>query len=432
MDFQTNYMRQYLFDVHNKIARAAEVLGWAEGEPTFIPEELVPKFRAGSEGEAAYYRFIKRVQSVGPRALRTKRSGAIGAINWGGESGSLDAKLESLDLSNLAQQSLKMLFCTGSSAAWAYKSKASNKETMQHLGGFTLPLYHEGEEGGEIIGIYQCIKGSTTELRYTIRIYDFEDKTIKEWRNRVTPTEMFAAPQDTLENQPMPHIVTADVSQDGWPISELATALPILKEEVSNQLSIMRNNEAHIHPILALMGKFSEVTKLGPNTILKSHEPNSKAERIEGADFTQLFKQHDRTLERVRQDLAMPAGFNGSDIPSGEALTQANTAYLSSIIEYSERVSKLLTMVVEDYAGLVSAKPAPVTVTINREAVREIISKQARDDYGAGIISLRAATVSVAAYYPDWTSDQVEEFLAIEEAKPPEDPAAFADDNDEG
>lgn len=427
MDFNTNYMRNYLLDVASKISLAAETLGWAEGEPVLVSTELVPGFKTDSEGEAAYKRYIKRIQSIGPRALSIKRSGAIGEVNWGGDQGELDKKLEDIDLKPLAQKALKNLFCMGAAAGWAYKSKLSKKETLQLLGGFVLPIYYEGEEGGEVIGIYQCIKGDTARVTYTIRIYDFETREIKEWRNRVDPTEIFSPPQDTFPNQPMPRIVLYDVNQTGWPISELQNALPILKEEVSNQLSIMRNTESHIFAILALLGKFEDIKKLGPNRIITSMEPGAKVERIEGANFDSLFTLHDRTLERIRQDLALPAGFNGADIPSGEALKEANTHYLSSIKEYAGLISSLLTDMVQDFALLVKAKPVPVNVDINREAEREIISNQARADYQAGIIDLRAATIAISAYYPNWSNDELEAFLAREEMQQNADPAANAD-----
>lgn len=418
IDLETQYMRDYLQYAAAHMTSAAEALEWAEGKQTFISEELVPAFKADSEGHKAYARFIKRVQSLGPRAMRVKRAGAVGHINWGGDSKTLDKKLESLNLRKIAKDAFKAVFTNGVTAGWAYKEKGSGKDKLQLLGGYLKPLYAEGDIGGEIIGLYQVQATNTPKARYDIRVYDFAAKQIRIWRKKASATEVYASPSEIIENAPMPRVVVAEVDQEGLPLGEFATYLPLLKEEVSTQIGILRNNEAHLFAFLVLTGRFEEIKKLGPTTILKSSDTSSRAERVGGADPKGFFESQDRAIARVRDDLSLPGGFAGSQVPSGEALREANLAYLSSCNDYALLLSVFLTELVADYAELVGAKPAPVTVSVSREAMREIICAQAREDYKAGIISLRAATVAVSVYYPDWKSDQLEAFIAKEEEIP--------------
>lgn len=427
MNLDAQYYRDYLRAVAARVSDLATALEWLEGQPTLIHTELAPPFDAGSEGERAWQRYAKRVQSIGPRALRLKRSGTVGSINWGGDSKALDKQLELLDLSRLARESFKALMAGGATAAWAYKEKGSGRVKLQRLGGYGEPLYPEGDAGGEIVGWYQVQASGDGRVRYTVRVYDFEMRELRIWRGRQSPTEIHTPPQETIPNAPMPRVAVFDVDQAGLPLGEFATALPIVKQEVAEQVQQLRNADAHVHAILALYGRFEEIKKLGPNTIIKGNE-QAKAERIAGADFEQLFVMQDRTLERLRTDLALPAGFLGGDVPSGEAFREWNAPFISSCQEYASILSQHLTGLVEDYAKLLGIEPAPVTVSINREAMRQIISEQVRGDYKEGIIDLRAATTAISVYYPDWDVAAVEAFISREEGTGmPQEPGDFAD-----
>jgi hypothetical protein len=57
----------------------------------------------------------------------------------------------------------------------------------------------------------------------------------------------------------------------------------------------------------------------------------------------------------------------------------------------------------------------PVSVDINREALRRQVMDDARQNYTAGIISIRAAAGEVHPYYPVWKPGELDAFIAREE-----------------
>src|SRR5690606_10474435 len=106
--------------------------------------------------------------------------------------------------------------------------------------------------------------------------------------------------------------------------------------------------------------------------------------------------------------------------PSGEALDQANAAALANASTYARLLSRLLTGGVRDYAtllGIAEDEAPQVAVIVNREQMRRVVSEQARADYQAGLIPLRAAVLAVHPYYPHMSDKEVEEWIAGQERR---------------
>lgn len=415
------YVRAYLTGIGTRAEQAAEAFDWLDGKQTPNPLELVQPFQPGSDGEKAWNRYKAQVQSLGPRALRFKRDGTIGTVNWGGDNpDGIDAKLEALDLRALASDALKQLFTTGIAAMWAYQPDDGRAPRIQRLGGHVEPLYLEDDPAGEVIGLYQVRAQVGAALRYVIRIYEFNPEdastgTIYEWRNASAPYAVGNTPTSVIENTSMPRYQFHDRDQDGYPIGEFMQALPIVKSELSEQMKIKRVSDSHAWPLIAAAGDWDIPSDVGTNTILLSSELGSTVQRIEPSSLSGLFTLHDRVLERFRTDLALPINsITTGDFPSGEALEQANAAHVASCKDYAERISKLLTDVVSDYAALLGidrASAPPVSIGINRDSARVAITEQARADYREGLISFRAAVIAVSQYYPAWADEEVEAFI---------------------
>jgi len=423
---QSEYIRYYLNSLYVRAAQAGEALDWLDGQQTLYPDELVPPFDSGSEGETAWLRLKEQVQSFGPRAYRFKRDGAIGDVNWGGrDPKDIDDRLTAIDLRDLATHALKSLMGPGIAAAWAYqpgklegdKLVASGQPRIQRLGGHVEPLYAEDDGAGDVMALYQV--RSNPMGTYTIRIYEYSDVpgqgTIYEWRRA---DEMFAVgkePSQVLENTNVPRFQMATRDQDGYPRGEFLQVLPIIKAELANQLRILRVADAHAWPILYMFGAGIDGSTLGSNRILTSPNAAAQAGRIEAGNMAALFEQQERTLERIRSDLSLPINsINGGSWPSGEALAQANSVYLSSCRGYAGSIGRMLTEVVADYAellGIPRDQAPPVSVSINQEHAREALTKQARDDYREGLITFRAAVGAVAPFYPHWSDEEVEAFI---------------------
>lgn len=424
IDLQTAYVRAYLAAVKDRITNSASTLEWAHGEQTLVSDDLIPPFprdpKARQRALADWDRYKKQVQSLGPRILKTKRGGAIGDVNWGGKNtGKIDERLEGLNLRQLARSSFDNLVVNGVTAAWAYRDEDTSETRVQALGGYLEPIYPEDDPTGEIVGLYQAMQDASSAglIRYRVRVYDLKEQGIREWRGLKDPTELDRPPTNEWVNTSVPRVVVFDTDQAGYPIGELSQALELLRAEVALQLQIMRVADAHAFPILYMTGAWDEPTELGRATVLRSGESGT-AGRIDPGDMAQLFTLQDRAMERLRADLSLPIGsITTGSWPSGEALQQANVAYITSSQDYALLLSDLLTGVVGDYGTLEGiSDPPPVTVSVNREQMRTVISTQVREDYFRGIVSLRMAVTAVAPYYPNATSGEIEEFIAREES----------------
>ena len=213
------YIRAYLRHIETRAAQAAESLDWLDGQQTLNHTELVPPFDPGSDGEAAWRRFRKQVQSLGPRAFRFKRDGTLGNINWGGDNPEgIDERLRDLNLTSLATQALKRLVANGIAAGWAYQPENGNPKA-QLLGGHIEPLYSEDDAAGEVIGLYQVrAKPVQDNVRYTIRVYEFGSEpgvgNILEWDNAQSRTDLGLPPEELTETS-VPRFVTTGRDQDG-------------------------------------------------------------------------------------------------------------------------------------------------------------------------------------------------------------------------
>ena len=437
IDVQAAYIQAYLKEIHRRVAEAAIILEWAAGDPDYKLGELLPI--PEGKGLEAWKRLQKQVQTLGPRAVRLKRAGAIGDVNWGGKNPrGIDKKLRTLKLRDLVRYAFTPLLCNGITAGWAYKDEATGKTKLQRLGGYLEPLYDEGDEGGEVVGLMQVQTAQGRADRYRVRIYDFQERTIRQWDNLANPGDLGTPYDKDWTDAPMPRICIFDKEQSGLPVGEMQAAMNIMRAEVAQQIRTLRNAEGHIFSIIHLAGKYDKVEQLGTNTILRSPDASSKAERLPPGDMEPQFILHDRISERFRGDMNLPiASIPSGNWPSGEALTQANIAYLSSCQDYALLLSEWLTDLVQDYAALENVQyteeEAPlVSVSVNREAMRQIISTQVRDDYKAGIIPKRAAVVAIAPYYPGWSDEEIEKWLLLDEQalELKDEPADFAHDDE--
>lgn len=418
IELQTAYMRAYLEGINQRITHATDTLDWAHGAQTLLPEHLIPPFPLDSAARAAaesdWRRYTQQVQGLGPRILKTKRTGAVGNVNWGGDNLTLDGRLETKHLRALMRTAFDPLACNGITSAWAFQDEITGRNRMQVLGGYLEPIYREDDPTGDVIGLYQVTQDpDQTKIRYRARVYGFEDRSIREWRDLRDPTRLDNTPTNEWANTSVPRVVTYDTNHDGYPIGELAQALNVLRAEVSAQLRILRVADAQAWGILTLAGPWDAPREMGATTVLKSPEPTSRAERIEPASLEQLFILHDRTMERIRADQFLPiASIGTGGWPSGEALQQANIGYISNANDYAIILSELATGIVADWAALEGINdPPPVTISINREQMRATVSHQVREDYFRGIVSLRMAVTAVSPYYPDTDSEEIEAFI---------------------
>lgn len=425
IDLNAAWVRAALEGVRARISTAAKLLDWADGKQVLDETDLAPAI-TDPHARKVWSRLAKQVQSLGPRIVAHKTTAAIGAVNWGGRNpGDIDDRLSDLDLDFMAADALKHLCAVGIAGVWAYQPEVGPPK-LQKLGGYLEPLYEEGEAGGEPAAIFQALSEARGD-RYRMRVYepDPDDPrrgTIYEWRNQRDPAAIGVPPTDTFHDQLMPRIVMLRRDQSGLPIGELETALPLLLAEVAQQLRELRAADSNASPLKWMRGEWDLPAEgVGPDTVLVTNDPAAQIGRLEPPTLDGLFALHDRLLERIRGDLQMPvSSITTGTFPSGEALDQANAAALANASMYARLLSRLLSAGVRDYAALlgIAEDEAPqVAVIVNREQMRRVVSEQARADYQAGLISLRAAVLAVAPYYPHWSDREIEEWLAGQERR---------------
>lgn len=418
IDLKSAYVRAVLQGVTARVQQAADALDWADGKQVLDATELVPPLRH-EEDRVVWKRLTRQVQGLGPRAIAHKRSTAIGSVNWGGDNhGGIDARLASLGLKQLATAALKQLVAIGIAGLLPHQPEEGPPK-LQRMGGYLEPLYREDDIGGDPAAWLQVLAEGSGN-RYRLRVYQPDANlptrgTLTEWRNATNPYELGNQPSNTWEGVIMPSIVMVDAAQDGTPIGELVQALPVLKGEVAAQARILRASDANAWPLRWASGDWDLPKDSSALDVLVATVPGSQVGVVEPPSLTGLFTLHDRILERARGDLKLPiSSITTGDFPSGEALEQANAISIATATMYAGLLSELLTGGVAGYAellGIPRESAPPVSVEINREQTRRAITEQARNDYREGLISFRAAVLTVAQYYPHWSDNEVEEFI---------------------
>ena len=421
MDLNTPYIRAYLAHATQRITNAAITLDWAHGNQTLDNTQLIPPFptdaTAATEARKDWERYKHQVQSLGPRVLKAKRMGAVGDVNWGGsDPNNIDDKLTRLNLRALARTAFDPLCANGITAGWAYLDEETRENRVQILGGFLEPIYRQDDPTSQPVGLYQVTQDpSELRIKYRVRVYDFVERSVREWRGLDDPTKLDTPPTEEWTNTSVPRVALFDSDQDGYPAGELQQALNLLKAEVADQLRVARVADTQAWGILALAGDWDIANEMGATTVLTSPKEGASAERIEPASLEQLFAKHDRTMERVRSDLSLPvASVGGGAWPSGEALQQANIAYISSSSDYATILTDFMTDLIRDYAlleGIPEENAPPVVISISREQMRRVISQQVREDYEAGVISRRMAVTALVPYYPNTSDEEIEAFI---------------------
>lgn len=445
IDLEKLYVRAYLDQLKERVSLTSEALSWVDGDPVLIAKDLVPPFTEGSEAERAFLRYAKQVQSLAPRALRIRRQGAIGTITWSEVQDDYDEILERLPLRRLNREAAKDLLVNGIAAFWPILRKPTEGSTaeprplIQRLGGHLELLWSEDDVGGEPIGLLQITGNAATHLgagpRYDVRVYDFEDGQVRVWRELKEPTSLGEDPDEVYPQQGetliMPTVAWVELDQEGYPVGELKQTLPLFRQEIGEALRVLRTSDAHSYPIWTLVGNFEEPKRLGPNIVLRAKDPAAKAERVQPGDLGPLYEEADRTQDRIRTDLLLPIT-TGGEIPSGEALVQANASYNGASDDLARLLSDLSSGGVRGYfelLGLNLETGFRVTVKPDRELKRLSISTQVRADFEKGLTNREIALGELEQFYPNMSSETLSDWLD-ESAQPL--PPATARERDPG
>ncbi len=414
----TESLKDQLSTVSTRAKHAADVEAWATNTLDGIPADLLPRIPAAAR--AAAERRAKMCQSIGPRIMSTREFGTIGDINWGGDDEALDERLAEIDLEELAGDLLRAGMMHGIMAAIARRDPMGG-EVIEPLVGYLEPIPNPASRN-QTIGLLHCWTEQTRAgEKWVVRLYDFEARSLREWRGLNQPSD--AAKRDpTTTIQPdtaypagasMPRVVVLNrYPKSTQCLGEIDQILPLIQSDWSSQLRGDTAEENTAFPQLKITGDAEDGTHERSSSHIIRLAEGGDAAFLTPGDLSQIHVHHDRKLDRLREDANMPGGFLGTQTPSGEALREANQKFIASCQGYAKRLSRLLTEVVADYAELIEAEPAPITVIVNREFTRSSVVENTINLNREGLIEFAAAVRAVSVYYPTWTDAEVEAYIA--------------------
>lgn len=407
LDFE--YIRASLDGVAARYDAYLDALKWSVGPMTDIPRELLPR-PEGDAGEQALNRLARMAVSAGPTLLQQIRDGVIGDVNWGGDSNQLDKRLEELDLDVLAEKLLERGL-VGGFMCGIVAQVSPGQYVIRRLGGYVEPITDEFDYD-TVRGIAQVMRERPRngQSRYTVRAYDLETSTLREWRDVTSPDQM-RNDVEPMALEFVPRFVVLQVGADGLPVGDMQRALPLIKAEWASQVRGDRVEEATGFPQAVVKGDvLSGVDKRGPTNIIEISADGDYKFVLPG-DLSQIHEHHDRKVERLYSTLRLPAGSLGGQTPSGEALREAAVKFVQMCSRYASSLSTLMTDLTADLAMAHGLEPVPVTVSIDREVARELEINTVLSLWNAELISFGAAVRAISVHVPTWPAAEVEAFI---------------------
>ena len=405
INFDELMKRDVLLSVEKRAQEEAEAYELAES--TWKNLYLILPPANTQEARLELDKIEQQITSMGPEIISTKLEGTIGNITWGRAGDTVDESLEALDLRDLANKSAKSLIISGIAALLPYVDM-QGVARLQRLGGHLMPIYAE-DDIDRLVGLYQAWMQDASKL-WNIRVYDFEEMTLREWRGVGGPTSMGGTPVETRLTV-LPVVAIVNRLQDGTPEGEFWQHVGLIKQEMAAQAAILRTARRHAHPLTIIRGMIDESrSSIGLGGVAYFTDNQGGVERLEPGDLQQLYDQHEALQARIRSALNLPATFGGASVPSGEAMMQANQRYSQSCNSYAMTLQRMLTEAVEGYAQLVGVQEPPdVAVYPNLLNSKTENVDMALKLYQAEILPLEQAMRLVQPYVQTWTDQQLED-----------------------
>jgi len=432
IDLTTSIAREQLMAIYDRIVESEITHDMMQG--TWRPRDdyLLPA--AFNEArKRAYTRGLRQMQTLGPRILHTKMDAILGSVTWSGDDQEVDEAITSLDLMGFGRKMIPGLLVDGIAAGMAHTLE-TGETRITRLGGYLQPYTNEYDMD-QIDGLYQAWSTSiftsekltsgardsdfdtndsnyTRAYRWTVRIYDWSDgednATIREWRNLNNPTLLGSNPT-VIENAPVPRIALMNTTNDGLPIGEMLQAAPSLMALWKTEMNLTLVEELAAFPMLAIKGT-GNLEAIGPAEPI-TLDTDGDAFWMEPGNLDQLRNQRGIRMERLREDLALPGGFLGSDSPSGEAFKEANIRFRQNARGYSEAISSLLTRLIADYAAIINVQPETVFITPTAEYDFTEKAQWTISLYEKGIIPLDVAAREMQAFYGHWDDEELKAWI---------------------
>lgn len=415
-------IKQQLSGITTRAARKAEAERWGTGDLQTTPTHLLPSIES-DEAQAALRRLAQQAQSLGPRIVNTKRFGIIGDLNWGGDNDQADKALQAQDLETTVDIITEQALYSGIIAGINRRDPTQGITRIEPLIGHVEPVYSLDSPALAVGLIHAWVSDDRGVLKWTVRVYDLTDNSMREWVNITDPARIWRTPPTTTTEPsaeypagaPTPRFAVLGRDSNRLPMGEITKLLPLLYGDWSSQVRGDRIEESTAIPQMVVKGEVEDgTTERSPTHVIRVIEEGDAKYIIPG-DLTGLHEHHNRKLERIREDGNLPGGFLGNQTPSGEALREANAKFISSNRYFANHLSRVLTELAADHCeaeGL--GEPPAVTVTINREFARQQEIQDIISLHAEGLVEHGAAVRAVSVFLPTWSDEEIEAFIKAE------------------
>lgn len=390
----------------------------ASGRYTPREGEIVPNPKT-SEAREAWARLSHLIKPLAPKVLKVRLWGAVGDVTWGSTGNQPAVIDERLDLEDLrllahAQRGFEQMFTTGIVAFWAH-TDMEERSRISRLSGYLEPI-RSLEDMDQIVGMVQAWRRGNG---WITRWFDFENRTLKIWKGVSDPIQVMGlAAHEEFPLEHLPHLAISASDAYGFPVGEMVQGSGYILSEMAARYRLHRLAEMYGFPTPFAKGLIKYPDIWQPGAALEGTGPDADFKFVEHRGLESLEKNHEHTLEGIRDFFAMPYGSLGGQTPSGEALAHANETYNKSSAYYSILLSDVLSRAVEDYAALEGISEAPDVEVVQGS----ITGFEKKLDvlvglYKEGIIPLAAAARVAQKFVPGWSDEEVDDWVNQQSGK---------------
>lgn len=340
---------------------------------------ILPPWKAGSSRRLAFERALRKTQTEGPRIVKERLTAGYGTITWtnadtGEPDERIDDALNRVDLRSLARASMRDYVANGIAAVLPY-STVKGRPTLDRLTGLIEP-YVDPLNVNRLTGLYRALSYVTTggKVRWRVEVFDFDGKPDDQaahryWTDIEKPTDLGNMPEE-YDPAPRPAFVIDQLSEDGLPIGQLETALPIILGLYATELQLATAQEISAYPMLKVKGSTDGIKQVGPAEVV-GVDRDGDAEWMTPGNLTELRARRAEQREGIREAAFMHAGSLGTETPSGEALIQANRVPAQADSEVAESISALMTDAATRYLNMLDLPGARVQITPDQSYRRQ-------------------------------------------------------------
>lgn len=432
---------------------------FADGEFVPLEGDLIPK-ALNRDRERAWWRIMKQLQTPGVSIVGTKKAAVLGRISVGGaepgvtegagqvasQTEELAEFLDSVGFDQLLDDALTDMIVWGMAAGMAHRvlgdDGPTDEITISRLTGYLEPIYRSGHRD-RVEGIYQAWTSDRTDINrdrnpfrafsdndsrrrtgrataWNVRVYDWsegEDRAvIREWNGLKQPWEMGRAPDEVIDQAPVPRFRIFRKTVFGIPNGELFAAIPFLQALWATSARLLLSEEMTAFPMLKTSGALvTDRVRIGPSEVLQLSQDGT-AEWMSPGDLEELRQQRDLREREVERATAMPVGFFSGQAPSGVAIEHGNTRWVTTNDKYASQLEGLATELAADAAELIETEAAPVNVGTNKLFGMAQRITSIREAYNDGLIPLEVAAREVSVFFPSWEEGERERWIAEQTA----------------